>query len=238
MIGEADNLNQIQVLPPQYTSFETAYQVVNYPYGFRLRCKIRYWIETKPGHGQRLVLCTTNPKKAGEIWNQPKAGTYSPIVIMYLDHQKHLQTKSVGRYASEEQISEFEREYALALATDYHRKTIRQLLFALGKYERKGDHSNCELATKTEIAGQKALEQKSRSKQTEDYATTPTESSKKPEVGQENPALSIRPVPKVTAGIEPVAIVADEILNAPSRRFYNKLAFGNLNVDLEASVMR
>lgn len=30
-----------------HTSPETAYVVDDYPYGFRLRCKIRYWIETK-----------------------------------------------------------------------------------------------------------------------------------------------------------------------------------------------
>lgn len=67
-----------------HTSPETAYVVNDYPYGFRLRCRIRYWIEYRKGHGCRFVSQTTNPKKAfdpatdrrPEPWNKPKASTY------------------------------------------------------------------------------------------------------------------------------------------------------------------
>jgi hypothetical protein len=31
-----------------HISQETAYLVDDYPYGFRLRCKIRYWLEYQP----------------------------------------------------------------------------------------------------------------------------------------------------------------------------------------------
>jgi hypothetical protein len=34
-----------------HISPETAYSVENYPYGFRLKCTIRYWLEYKPGQG-------------------------------------------------------------------------------------------------------------------------------------------------------------------------------------------
>jgi len=49
-----------------HISPETAFIVDDYPYGFRLRCKIRYWLEYNPKHGFRFVSQTTNPKRAGE----------------------------------------------------------------------------------------------------------------------------------------------------------------------------
>src|SRR5437762_10605235 len=36
-----------------HISPETAYVVKDYPYGFRLRCQIRYWLEYKPSKGDR-----------------------------------------------------------------------------------------------------------------------------------------------------------------------------------------
>jgi hypothetical protein len=59
---------------------ETAHVVPDYPYGFRLRCQIRYWLEQKPGHGTRLVSQTTNPKQSNvfdRTANKPKHGTYN-----------------------------------------------------------------------------------------------------------------------------------------------------------------
>jgi len=59
-----------------HTSAESALIVDDYPYGFRLRCKIRYWLEYKDGFGFRFVSQTTNPKKSVETWNKPKARVY------------------------------------------------------------------------------------------------------------------------------------------------------------------
>lgn len=78
-----------------HTSPETAYVVNDYPYGYRLRCKIRYWLETKKGHGMRLMAQTTNPKAAGEVWNKPKGSTYDAFKVMYLDENEHVQTCSI-----------------------------------------------------------------------------------------------------------------------------------------------
>jgi hypothetical protein len=58
------------ILPPVHLSPETAYLVSDYPYGFRLRCKIRYWLEHHPKRGTRFVSQTTNPNAAGEVWNR------------------------------------------------------------------------------------------------------------------------------------------------------------------------
>jgi|SRR5215472_3126764 len=70
-----------------HTSFETAFVVDDYPYGFRLRCKIAYWLERKPKHGYRLVSRTTNPKRPGEVWNKPKASTYCDYAVMLLNEE-------------------------------------------------------------------------------------------------------------------------------------------------------
>jgi hypothetical protein len=68
-----------------HTSMATAYVVDDYPYRSRLRCKIRYWLEFKPRNGFRLVSQTTNPKRAGEVWNKPKASTYCSFAVMTLN---------------------------------------------------------------------------------------------------------------------------------------------------------
>lgn len=71
-----------------HVSPETAYLVSDYPYGFRLRCKIRYWLEWKEGVGFRFCSQTTNPKRSGEFWNKPKKATYNhgPLVLALVDN--------------------------------------------------------------------------------------------------------------------------------------------------------
>lgn len=74
-----------------HTTPETAYVVSDYPYGFRLRCKIRYWLEYKAHKGFRLVSQTTNPKQSGEVWNKPKASTFiHGPAVMTLEENGHV----------------------------------------------------------------------------------------------------------------------------------------------------
>ena len=61
---------------------QSAFVIDDYPYGFRLRCKIRYWLEVHPKKGTRMWSQTTNPKVAGEVWNKPKASTYSIFGVL------------------------------------------------------------------------------------------------------------------------------------------------------------
>jgi hypothetical protein len=83
-----------------HISPETAYIVDDYPYGFRLRCKIRYWLEYSPKHGFRLVSQTTNPKRPGEVWNKPKASTYARFGgAMYLDDENHVTWSGLSEYS-------------------------------------------------------------------------------------------------------------------------------------------
>jgi hypothetical protein len=86
------------LLAPDHVSPETAYVVDDYPYGFRLRCKIRYWLEYKLDHGYRLVSQTTNPKR-GHVWNKPKASTYARFGgAMFLDYDGHVQWTGLSEY--------------------------------------------------------------------------------------------------------------------------------------------
>jgi len=106
---------------------ESAFVVDDYPYGFRLRTQIRYWIETKKGHGQRLVSQTLNPKNGQ--WNKPKAGTYDVIKVMVLDESNgHVSTETLhsGGRSEEDQIVGFETRHAASIG-DYERAAIRYI---------------------------------------------------------------------------------------------------------------
>lgn len=83
-----------------HVSPETAYVVDDYPYGFRLRCKIRYWLEFNAKRGFRFVSQTTNPKK-GNVWNKPKASTYCRFGgCMYLNEQDHVTWSGLTEYSN------------------------------------------------------------------------------------------------------------------------------------------
>jgi len=112
-----------------HTSPETAFVVDDYPYGFRLRCKIRYWLETKKGHGQRFMSQTTNPKRAEEFWNKPKAGTYHVIAVMVRDESNghvSIETLHSGGWDDEAKIADFETRHAVAIG-EYERKAIKYI---------------------------------------------------------------------------------------------------------------
>lgn len=117
-----------------HTSAETAYVVEDYPYGFKLRCKIRYWIETTK-HGQRFVSQTTNPKKPIEIWNKPKASTYAPIMLMYLDEQGYVQNDGISGYDPPERWFEKLIRYGVEAFSDPYRTcSIKLFVAAHGRY--------------------------------------------------------------------------------------------------------
>lgn len=77
-----------------HVSEDTAYVVDDYPYGFTLRCRIRYWLHAadRGTHkGQvRFMSQTTNPKQDGHPWNKPKASTYYLWAVMILDARGHV----------------------------------------------------------------------------------------------------------------------------------------------------
>ena len=68
----------------------------NYPYGFKLRTQIRYWIETTPKKGDRFCSQTLNPKT--NRWNAPKKSTYSCIGVMVEKENGHIGWAAVSIY--------------------------------------------------------------------------------------------------------------------------------------------
>lgn len=95
-----------------HISPETAYEVADYPYGFRLRCKIRYWLEVDKKRGVRFVSQTTNPKR-GDVWNKPKASTYSSFGgCMFLDSNSHVQWAGLSEYSDAAEVRAWLALYA------------------------------------------------------------------------------------------------------------------------------
>ncbi len=93
-----------------HVSEATAYVVDDYPYGFKLRTSIRYWIDTAPKKGSRFVSQTKDPKTGR--WNKPKASTYDLLGgVMYLDGKNHVQWDGLGPYSSAKQVLDFVQKY-------------------------------------------------------------------------------------------------------------------------------
>lgn len=104
---------------PNHTSIDTAYIVDDYPCGFTLRCKIRYWIEYKPNKGFRLCTQTTNPRKPGEVWNKPKKSTYSTIAEgLYLNDDNHVASCGLTEYSNAAESQAFKDTYYDCLCND------------------------------------------------------------------------------------------------------------------------
>jgi hypothetical protein len=98
-----------------HVSPETAYVVADYPYGFRLRCSIRYWLEFKPKKGFRFVSQTTNPKR-GNVWNKPKASTYSEFGgAMYLNEDGHCTWSGLSQYSSGAEAKAWQDKFGAAV---------------------------------------------------------------------------------------------------------------------------
>jgi len=107
-----------------HESPQTAYVVEDYPYGFKLRCKKRYWREWKNGNGFRLMEQTTNPKKF-DIWNKPKASTYNDIMLLIgLDEVGHVNAAVLHAYHDLEDCKAFEARYKDQMSESDHKRVL------------------------------------------------------------------------------------------------------------------
>lgn len=98
-----------------HTSPETAYLVDDYPYGYKLRCKIRYWLEHHPKRGFRFISQTSNPKK-GHVWNKPKASTYCRFGgAMCLDDNGHVAWAGLSEYCTGAEAQAYLNTYGEAV---------------------------------------------------------------------------------------------------------------------------
>jgi hypothetical protein len=125
-----------------HTSPETAYVVNDYPYGFRLRCTIRYWLEYKAKHGFRLWSQTTNPKR-GNIWNKPKASTYYEFGgCMYLDEEGHVTWSGLSQYSSGAEAAAWQEKFGAGVP-EAGRPVLNKWVAAKVAYDgnrNRGDH--------------------------------------------------------------------------------------------------
>lgn len=89
-----------------HTSPETAYMVNDYPYGRKLRCRIRYWLERDEKRGFRFVSQTEDPRNPK--WNAPKKSTYADFAgAMYLNDDGHVKWMGLSEYAEHPTVAEF-----------------------------------------------------------------------------------------------------------------------------------
>lgn len=125
-----------------HISPETAYVVDDYPYGFRLRCKIRYWLEHKAKRGFRLVFQTTNPKRPGEVWNKPKASTYARFgMCMYLNEEGHVAWSALGEYCTGAEAQAWKDKYGAGVP-EVGQKLLNGWVAAKVAYDANRNHDD------------------------------------------------------------------------------------------------
>ena len=109
-----------------HDSFDTAYEVSDYPWGFRLRTEVRYWIETldKTRGGQRFCKCTKDPRSGK--WCAPKKGTYSALKAMYFDENGHVNRECIHPGYDRQFVPAFAERHKGNL-TAYQVETIKLL---------------------------------------------------------------------------------------------------------------
>lgn len=110
-----------------HKSSDTAYEASDYPWGFRLRTTIRYWVETKcaKNGGQRFVSQTINPKTGA--WCAPKYSTYSPLLIMFLDEKNHVQYECLRHHDDQNRIKQFADTHKNNLS-NYQKEILKEIM--------------------------------------------------------------------------------------------------------------
>lgn len=100
-----------------HTSEETSYLVNDYPYGRKVRCRIRYWLESN-NNGVRFVSQTENPKTLH--WNAPKKSTYAKIDgHMYLDEKEYVQWACITEYSDAKDVLAYIQDFGMNKALEH-----------------------------------------------------------------------------------------------------------------------
>lgn len=107
-----------------HTSADTAHVAERFPYAFGVTTRKRFWVETRPTLGQRVVTQTLNPHTGD--WNRPKATRYEAIAVLYqIDSRTFAATLSHA--AAPDQVEAFAEIWADGLTGDYERETLARL---------------------------------------------------------------------------------------------------------------
>lgn len=118
-----------------YNSINTAYEVDDYPWGFRLRTKIYYWIETKKGKGDRFCSRTIDPRNGRKC--TPKCSTYSTFMFMYLDENGHVKHDVIDAYHKEQFLDKFRfiiEEIGAVHLNDIQKENLRHNYYMHWRY--------------------------------------------------------------------------------------------------------
>src|SRR6266568_2879570 len=100
--------NVMSIVEPLYghISQESAILIPDYPYGNKLRCRIRFWLESDPKKGFRFVSSTEHPTR--KVWNAPRKSTYMMLAgNMFLNEKGHVAWTGLSEYSSAEQVLQF-----------------------------------------------------------------------------------------------------------------------------------
>lgn len=145
------------VLPGVHISPDTAYVVDDYPYGYRLRCTIRYWLEVHPKHGTRMMAQTTNPKR-GNVWNKPKASTYARFGgALYLDADNHVQWSGLSEYTDGAQAKAWAEQFGAGVPAAGRELMQRWVAAKLAYDARPADEAMAVKAAHARVAFAKKL---------------------------------------------------------------------------------
>lgn len=126
---------------PNTLGQENAYTIDDYPYGFTLRCKMRYWVEFRKGKGFRLVTQTSNPKRIGEHWNTPKKGTYHRVTLgMYLNEIGHVICPGMSECSNYSEAVAFKEKFYPCLS-DVAKQSLDEWIEIKRVYETEGAKS-------------------------------------------------------------------------------------------------
>ena len=108
-----------------HKNFASGYEVDNYPWGFRLKTKVRYWIETTK-RGDRFVKCTLNPKT--NKWCKEKKSTYKAVMVMtkeVKDQKTFISYVSISRgWSNAVDVAKFEHQVDKYLLSKEQQKQI------------------------------------------------------------------------------------------------------------------
>lgn len=114
----------MEIIKEKYTSGENALIIENYPYGFRLKTKIRYWVESNK-KGDRFCSQTLNPKT--NQWNKAKFSIYYTIAVLCKDEKGYITYKCLYPTTSREDILRFEefiKDYDL---NEFQKEQLKRL---------------------------------------------------------------------------------------------------------------
>jgi hypothetical protein len=137
--------------------------IENYPYGFRLKTKIAYWIETKKRQ-QRFCSKTLNPKT--NLWNKPKYSTYSDLIVLGKEKTtEHILNLGFSlAYSNKEEYDTF-ITFLNGFETDYI-KTFKKFAVAVFETRKYIKFSVVDVTNETETERQKREEKQKENSET------------------------------------------------------------------------